>query len=212
MKILITGFDPFYEDVINPSIEAVKKLPDEIKGATIIKRQIPTVYKKSLYLLEDIIEKELPDVVINVGQAGGRSDITIERIGINIDDFRIKDNEQNQIIDEKIVQDGDDAYFTTIPIKAILKKLTDNKIPASISNTAGTFICNHVCYYMAYLSKTKYKHMKTGFIHIPYIPEQVIGKSLPSMNIDDIVQALKLTIQAIIENKNDIKIQAGTIC
>ena len=101
MKILVSGFDPFGGEKVNPAIESVKLLPDEIKGAQIIKLEIPTVARKSLKRLEEVIEAEKPDVVINVGQAGGRPDITVERVGINMDDFRIKDNEGNQPIDEK---------------------------------------------------------------------------------------------------------------
>lgn len=206
MKILISGFDPFGGEKINPAIEAVKLLPDEIKGAKIIKVEIPTVRKKSLEKLEEIIEKEKVDVVLNIGQAGGRSDITIERVGINVDDFRIEDNEKNMPIDEKIKEDGPDAYFVTIPIKAIVKNIQKHNIPASVSNTAGTFVCNHVCYGMAHLAKTKYPNMKTGFIHIPFLPQQVLNKkNMPSMSLEMISKALEYTIEAIIENKEDIK-------
>ena len=145
MKILVSGFDPFGGEKINPAIESVKLLPDEIKGAKIIKVEIPTVARKSLKKLEEVIEIEKPDVVLSIGQAGGRTDISVERVGINMDDFRIKDNEGNQPIDEKIAKDGPDAYLVTIPIKAMVQKMIENKIPASVSNTAGTFVCNHVC-------------------------------------------------------------------
>lgn len=202
MKILVSGFDPFGGEKINPAIESVKLLPDEIKGVKIIKLEIPTVRFKSLKKLEEVIEKEKPDVVLNIGQAGGRSDITVERIGINIDDFRIKDNEGNDPVDEKIVNDGPDAYFVRIPVKAMVKKMKENNIPASISNTAGTFVCNHVCYGMAHLAGTKYPNMKTGFIHIPFLPNQVLDKrNMPSMSLELIVKGLKVAIEAIIENK-----------
>lgn len=210
MKILVSGFDPFGGEKINPAIESVKLLPDEIKGAKIIKLEIPTVIGKSLRKLEEVIEREKPDVVINVGQAGGRQDITVERVGINVDDCRIKDNEGNQPIDEPVVKGGPDAYFVTLPIKAMVKNMTDNKVPASISNTAGTFICNHVTYGMAHLAKTKYPNMKTGFIHIPFLPEQVLDKrNMPSMTLDLIVKGLTHAIEAVVENKEDIKITGG---
>ena len=114
MKILLTGFDKFGKDSVNPSIEAVKRLPDKIDNAIIIKKEIPTVYKKSVDILLRTIEKEKVDVVLNVGQAGGREGISIEKVGININDFRIPDNEGNVIIDEKIIQTGDDAYFVNM--------------------------------------------------------------------------------------------------
>ena len=133
MKILLTGFDKFGKDSVNPSIEAVKKLPDKIEGAIIIKKEIPTVYKKSVDILLRTIEKEKVDVVLNVGQAGGREGISIEKVGININDFRIPDNEGNVIIDEKIIQTGDDAYFVNIPVKAIVKNLNNNGIESNYS-------------------------------------------------------------------------------
>ena len=210
MKILVSGFDPFGGEKINPAIESVKLLPDEIKGAKIIKLEIPTVARKSLKKLEEVIEIEKPDVVINVGQAGGRTDITVERVGINMDDFRIKDNEGNQPIDEKIAKDGPDAYLVTIPIKAMVQKMIENKIPASVSNTAGTFVCNHVCYGMAHLASTKYPNMRTGFVHIPFLPEQVVDKrNMPSMPLELIAKGLEYAIEAIVENKEDIKIEGG---
>jgi len=210
MKILVSGFDPFGGEKINPAIESVKLLPDEIKGAKIIKVEIPTVARKSLKKLEEVIEIEKPDVVLSVGQAGGRTDISVERVGINMDDFRIKDNEGNQPIDEKIAKDGPDAYLVTIPIKAMVQKMIENKIPASVSNTAGTFVCNHVCYGMAHLASTKYPNMRTGFIHIPFLPEQVVDKrNMPSMPLELIAKGLEYAIEAIIENKEDIKVEGG---
>ena len=210
MKILVSGFDPFSGEKINPAIESVKLLPDEIKGAKIIKVEIPTVARKSLKKLEEVIEIEKPDVVLSVGQAGGRTDISVERVGINMDDFRIKDNEGNQPIDEKIAKDGPDAYLVTIPIKAMVQKMIENKIPASVSNTAGTFVCNHVCYGMAHLASTKYPNMRTGFVHIPFLPEQVVDKrNMPSMPLELIAKGLEYAIEAIVENKEDIKIEGG---
>lgn len=210
MKILVSGFDPFGGEKINPAIESVKLLPNEIKGAKIIKVEIPTVARKSLKKLEEVIEIEKPDVVLSVGQAGGRTDISVERVGINMDDFRIKDNEGNQPIDEKIAKDGPDAYLVTIPIKAMVQKMIENKIPASVSNTAGTFVCNHVCYGMAHLASTKYPNMRTGFVHIPFLPEQVVDKrNMPSMPLELIAKGLEYAIEAIVENKEDIKVEGG---
>lgn len=150
MKILVTGFDPFGGEKINPAIESVKKLPDTIAGAEIIKLEIPTVIGKSVDKIKAKIEEVHPDVVLSIGQAGGRPDITVERVGINCDDCRIKDNEGNQPIDEKVAKDGPAAYFSTLPIKAMVKNIQDGGVPASVSNTAGTFICNHVLYGVAH--------------------------------------------------------------
>lgn len=151
-----------------------------------------------------------PDVVLSIGQAGGRPDITVERVGINCDDCRIKDNEGNQPIDEKVAEDGPAAYFSTLPIKAMVKNIQDGGVPASVSNTAGTFICNHVLYGVAHIQATKHNEMRTGFIHIPFLPEQVVDKkNMPSMALDTIVKGLTLAIEAIVNNKDDIKITGG---
>ena len=217
MKILVTGFDPFGGEKINPALETIKRLPDTILGAQIIKLEIPTVVGKSLAKIKEAVEKENPDVVLSIGQAGGRSEITVERVGINIDDCRIPDNEGNQPIDEPVVKGGPAAYFVTVPIKAIVENIKAHNIPASISNTAGTFICNHVCYGVAHLAAQRTaaeKPMKSGFIHIPFQPEQVIGKPAltPSMSLETIVSGITHALEAIVEHGSDIKVSGGKIC
>ena len=210
MKVLITGFDPFGGESINPALEAVKALPDTIAGAEIIKLEIPTVFRKSLEKIEENIIKHSPDIVISIGQAGGRFGVTPERVAINIDDARIEDNEKNQPIDITIFEDGETAYFTNLPIKAMVKEMQDGGIPASVSNTAGTFVCNHVTYGVRHLIETKYQGKRSGFIHIPFLPQQVVDKkNMPSMSLDTIVQALVLAIEAIVETKEDIKVTGG---
>lgn len=211
MKILVTGFDPFGGEKINPAIESVKKLNDEIAGAKIIKLEIPTVCHESLRVIDEAISKYDPDVILSIGQAGGRSDITVERIGINIDDCRIPDNAGNQIIDEPVFEDGPAAYFVNLPIKAMVAKIQKCQIPASVSNTAGTFVCNHVTYGVRHLIETKYPGKKSGFIHIPFLPQQVIDKkNMPSMSLNTIVTGLTAAIEAIVETKEDIKVTGGT--
>ena len=213
MKILVTGFDPFGGEPINPAIESVKKLPDNIAGAEIIKLEIPTVRRKSLEKIEKAIQEHNPDIILSVGQAGGRFDITVERVGINMDDFRIPDNEGNQVIDESVFSDGDNAYFVKLPVKAMVQNIQKNKIPASVSYTAGTFVCNHVLYGVLYLVEKKYKGKKSGFIHIPFLPEQVVDKrNMPSMELNTIVTGLTAAIEAIVENAEDIKETGGTVC
>ena len=210
MKILVTGFDPFGGEKINPAIESVKRLPDKILDAKIIKLEIPTVIGKSVDKIREKIKEVEPDVVLSIGQAGGRPDITVERVGINCDDCRIKDNEGNQPIDEKVVEDGPAAYFATIPIKAMVEQIKEGKIPASVSNTAGTFICNHVLYGVCHIKATEYPNMRTGFIHIPFLPEQVTDKkNMPSMALDTIVKGLELAIEAIITTEEDIVVTGG---
>ncbi|MGG7177298.1 pyroglutamyl-peptidase I [Clostridium paraputrificum] len=213
MKVLITGFDPFGGESINPALEAVKKLPENIVGAQIIKLEIPTVFGKSLEKIEEGILRHKPDIVISVGQAGGRFGVTPERVAINIDDARIKDNEGNQPIDIPVFEDGENAYFTNLPIKAMVKEMHEGGIPGAVSNSAGTFVCNHVMYGVLYLIDKKYPNIKGGFIHVPYTPAQVITKAnMPAMSIDDIAKGLELCIKAAVENNEDIKTVGGTIC
>ena len=201
MKILVTGFDPFGGESVNPAIEAVKRLPDVIGGATIIRQEIPTSCVSSLQLIEALLIQHDPDVVLSVGQAGGRAAITVERVGINIDDFSIKDNDGNHICDEPIFADGPDAYFLNLPVKKMVERIQDRRIPAAVSNTAGTFVCNHVAYGTRYLIETKYPGKRSGFIHIPYLPEQTVNKpGIPSMGLEMIVEGLTAAIEAIAEN------------
>jgi pyroglutamyl-peptidase len=204
MKILVTGFEPFSGEKINPSFEAVKKLPNYIGNAQIIKASIPTIFRKSIEVLDELIVKEKPEIVICVGQAGGRYEITVERVAINIDDANIPDNEGNNPKDKVIFEDGENAYFSNLPIKKMVEEIKNCNIPASISNSAGTFVCNHLMYGLLYLINKKYKNMKGGFIHVPYLPQQVFNKkNVPSMSLDNIVQALVCSIKAILKEYND---------
>ena len=213
MKILITGFDPFGGEPINPALEAVKKLPDMIGNAEIIKLEIPTVFNKSLEKIEEAIKAHKPDVVVSIGQAGGRFGITPERVAINVDDARIQDNEGKQPVDTKVFSDGENAYFTNLPVKAMVAEMVKEGIPASLSNTAGTFVCNHVMYGVLYMIAKRYPHMKGGFIHVPYIPQQVVTKpNMPSMSVEDIAKGLEICLRTISEVEEDIKVAAGTIC
>lgn len=212
MKILVTGFDPFGDDVINPAIEAVKRLPDTIDGAEIIKLEIPTVFYKSADVVKKAIEKEQPDYVLNIGQAGGRYELTPERVAINLDDARIADNEGQQPIDKEIKEDGDAAYFSQLPIKAMVDYMKKENIPASVSNTAGTFVCNHIMYQTLYLAMTEFSNIKAGFMHIPFLPEQVVERpNTPAMALEDIVKGITASLKAIIDfdGKADLETIGG---
>lgn len=213
MKILVTGFDPFGGESINPAFEAIKLIPDNIEGAEVFKVEIPTIFKESCEKLDQSIAEIKPDIVLCVGQAGGRFDITVERVAINIDDARIKDNKGNQPIDEIIYNDGKTAYLSNLPIKAMVKNITDNNIPCSVSNTAGTFVCNHLMYGLMYLIDKKYPDIKGGFVHVPFINEQVMDKrNMPYMSVEHIAKALELGLAAAVKNKEDIKEIGGKIC
>ena len=211
MKILVTGFDPFGGEKVNPALEAVKSLPSVIQGAEIRWVEIPTVFYKSAEVLEAEIDRYQPDVVLCIGQAGGRASLTPERVAINQDDARIPDNQGNQPIDTPIRLDGEAAYFSTLPIKAMVQAIKEVGLPATVSNTAGTFVCNHLMYQALYLADKKFPHMRAGFMHIPYMTEQVINKpNTASMNLADIVKGIEAAIGAIVDYKDkDLKIVGG---
>lgn len=212
MKILVTGFDAFGKEKINPSLETVRRLPEYIAGVKIMKLEIPTIAYKCLQIIEEAVCLHEPDVVLSIGQAGGRAEISVERIGINIDDYSIPDNEGNRFIDEPVVMDGPAAYFVTVPVKAMVQKIREKKIPASVSNSAGTFVCNHVTYGVCHMLATKYPGKRSGFIHIPYLPEQALDKkSQPCMSQEMMVEAVKAAIEAIIETGEDIKAAGGAV-
>ncbi|SUM67024.1 pyrrolidone-carboxylate peptidase [Staphylococcus nepalensis] len=210
MKILVTGFDPFGGDTINPALEAVNLLPYEIQGHTIEKLEIPTVFNKSKVTIENKLKATHFDIVLAIGQAGGRFELTPERIGINIDDARIPDNEGNQPIDEMIQSSGDAAYFSNLPVKRMTEAIKTAGVPARLSNTAGTFVCNHILYQLGFLQATQFPNIKFGFIHVPFIPEQVTDKpEQPSMSIQTIAKGLKAALESIIESDEDIKVALG---
>ncbi len=213
MKILVTAFDPFGGESINPALEAVKLMKDTIEGAEIVKLEIPTVFGKSIEKTANAILIENPDAVLCVGQAGGRFEVTPERVAINVDDARIPDNEGNQPIDKPIYEDGEPAYFATLPVKAMVEAIRKEGVPSSLSNSAGTFVCNHIMYGVLYEIAKMNKEIRAGFVHVPFIPQQVVGRPspAPSMSIADITRALEAAVSAIVKNEKDIVAVGGKI-
>ena len=212
MKILVTGFDPFDGESMNPAIEAVKLLPDTIAGAEIVKLEIPTVFHKSAQVVREKMQEIQPDVVLNIGQAGGRTGLTPERVAINQDDARIEDNDGNQPIDALIQEDGQPAYFSKLPIKAMVEAIHQAGLPASVSNSAGTFVCNHIMYQTLYLVDKEFPQAKAGFMHIPFMTEQVVDKpTMASMSLTDIAKGIEAAITAIVEykDKDDLDVTGG---
>ena len=205
MKILITGFEPFGGESVNPAYEAVKLLPDMAGDIQIVKMEIPTVFGEAGKVVEKGILQHQPDAVICVGQAGRRADIGVERVAINLAEASIPDNAGNQPMDVKVQEDGDTAYFATIPVKAMVKNIKDHGIPASISYTAGTYVCNSVMYDLLYLIDRKYPSIRGGFIHVPYATEQGVGKPVgtATMELSTISKALLYALEAVAgEDKN----------
>ncbi|WP_261642655.1 pyroglutamyl-peptidase I [Erwinia mallotivora] len=209
--VLITAFEPFEGERINPSWEAVSQLHERLVcGAKVIAKQLPCVFGDALTALYGAIDELQPEMVIAVGQAGGRTDITVERIAINVDDARIPDNAGNQPVDEPIVKGGPAAYFSTLPIKAIVEGIREAGIPASVSQTAGTYVCNHVMYgLLHYLAKHKNK-IRGGFIHIPYLPEQAVSHpGVASMPAPTVALALEMALSIALTVEEDVRLTGG---
>ena len=214
MKILITGFDAFGGEKINPASLILDKIGDEVDGHKIEKLLLPTKFVGSADILEKKIAQTRPDIIISLGQAGGRSEITVERVAINIADASIADNDGKMPIDEKIRWDGENAYFSTLPIKAIVENLRKEEIPASVSNSAGTYVCNFIMYNDLYFAD-KYKNISAGFIHVPYLPAQVLDKrNMASMSLENMVKAVEIIIKTSIayKGKEDLAKAEGRIC
>ena len=202
MKVLVTGFDPFGGEPINPALETIKLLPSEIAGMEIHTLEIPTSAYKSLEIVKSAVDEINPDIVLSIGQAGGRPDITVEQVGINLNEFRIADNAGAQPHDEPVFADGPDAYLVKLPVKKMVENNRKQNIPASISYTAGTFVCNHVLYGVAYMLAKRGQGQKNGFIHIPFLPNQVLDKpGKPSMSQQDILKGIIAAIEVLADSE-----------
>ncbi len=207
--ILVTAFDPFGGEDRNPALDAMRALPKTIAGARIATCVVPTEFNRSIRVVTEAIEKTQPAAVLAIGQAGGRAAVTPERVAINLDDARIPDNAGAQPLDQPIVADGPAAYFSTLPVKAMVQAIRDAGVPAELSHTAGTYVCNHLMY--GILHHFRDSHTRGGFVHVPYASEQVVGRTdTPSLPLDSIVTALTAAVEAIVKNDEDIALIAGT--
>lgn len=209
-NVLLTGFDPFGGETVNPSWEAVRTLDGEtVAGHTLRAVQLPTMFGRSLTALRAAMRRWKPVLVVCVGQAGGRPQLSLERVAINVDDARIPDNAGKQPIDRAVVRDGPSAYFSTLPIKAIRAALIDSGLPAEISQTAGTFVCNHVFYGLMHaLAATP--AIRGGFVHIPFLPEQAARHAgAPSLAQAEVVRALRLIVETSLATPTDKRIGGG---
>ena len=193
-KLLITGFEPFGGQNINPSWQSVLALENQIGEFSLYKLEIPTVFKKGVQAVLEKAEQINPDAILCIGQAGGRDSITPEVVAINLMDANIADNEGNKPINEQIDPTGENAYFSNLPIREMVKAINSEGIPAKLSYSAGAFVCNEVMYTL--LHKFKNTDVKVGFIHVPFLPEQTDG-SKPSLEKEHIVKALTLAILSL---------------
>lgn len=209
-KVLLTGFEAFGGDTINPSWRVVSALDGQfIEGHVMLAAQLPCVFAQASQQLRRLLALHKPRLVICVGQAGGRSALSIERIAINVMDARIADNAGQQPIDQPVVIGGPAAYFSTLPIKAMLQAVVHAGVPAEISQTAGTFVCNQVFYALLHdLKKTRrLPGARGGFIHVPFLP----GQGVPHMSLDHMMQGLQAAIGCALVNAEDAAIGAGSL-
>lgn len=211
-RILLTGFDPFGGETVNPSWEAARALHGRrIGGHRVVARQIPTEFAASLRLLKAALRETTPAIVLGVGQAGGRAQLSLERVAINLQDARIPDNTGAQPIDEPVIPGAPAAYFSTLPLKAMLAALHEAGLPAAISHTAGTYVCNHLAYAALHWSAPK-RRVRTGFIHIPWLPLQAASRpGAPSMALDDMVRGLEIALRVAAVTHADLRLCGGTI-
>ena len=210
--VLVTGFTPFGGERTNPSWEIVKSLPDFIAGYRLEKLRVPTEFGKAIAVTAKAIDKLKPLVVVCFGQAGGRTCMGVERVAVNVNDARIADNAGRQVIDEAIRTDGPAAYFCTVPIKAMVAEMIRASVPAEVSNSAGTFVCNHLIYGVLHHIATTKSSTRAGFIHVPYLQSQVLHKpGTASMSLATMITGAKAAIMAAVKNKTDLKLTGGAL-
>jgi pyroglutamyl-peptidase len=207
-RVLMTGFAPFGGEPVNPSWQAVSLLGarrDDIAAV-----ELPCEFAASLPALRRAVEEHRPSLVVCVGQAGGRLDVTPERVAINLIDARIPDNAGARPVDVPVVPDGPAAYFTTLPVKACVAAIRAAGVPASVSHTAGTYVCNQVFYGLMHLLSTL-PGVRGGFVHVPYSPEQVAasGKAAASLGVDRVADALEVLVDTALRTTEDLAVSAG---
>jgi pyroglutamyl-peptidase len=212
-NVLLTGFEPFAGEARNPSYEIARALNGKrIAAHRIVGAVLPTEFARSLPALNKLIVRHRPVLVVAVGQAGGRAGISLERVAINLIDARIPDNAGSQPVDRPVVRGAPAAYFSTLPLKAMLRRLTDAAIPAALSHSAGTFVCNQVFFGLAHRLAARKRPIRSGFVHVPYLPQQVARHdNAPSMELDVMIAALRLCIETALDSADDLHYAAGTL-
>lgn len=210
--ILLTGFEPFDGEAVNPSWLIARALHGEtVAGADVIALRLPTEFRRSLRVLRKALRAHAPTLVVALGQAAGRAELSIERVAINVDDARIPDNAGAQPIDAPVVRGGPAAHFSTLPVKAIAAALRARGIPAAVSQTAGTFVCNHVFYGLQHaLSGTR---VRSGFVHVPCLPEQTAARpGVPSLPLDTMIDGVREALRvAAMHRGPDLRERGGAV-
>jgi pyroglutamyl-peptidase len=210
--VLLTGFEPFAGETENPSRAIARALDRKrIAGHRIVGAALPTEFARSLPMLESLLKQHRPALVLAVGQAGGRSQISLERVAINLIDARIADNADDQPVDVPVVRDAPNAYFSTLPLKAMLLRLHAAGIPAALSHSAGTFVCNQVFFGLVHHLATHKPHARGGFVHVPYLPQQAAHHdNAPSMALPTMIEAIRLCIETALTSDDDVHYAAGS--
>ena len=211
--MLITGFEPFDGETLNPSQEIVRALDGEaIAGHRVVGATLPTEFARSLAVLEELIGRYRPQLVIAVGLAGGREGVSLERVAINLIDARIADNAGAQPVDVAVVENAPNAYFSTLPIKAMLARLREARVAAQISHSAGTFVCNQVFFGLAHLLAVRHPKVRGGFVHVPWLPGQAARHSdAPHLTLDSMLAAVRLCLETALTTPTDVHYSAGTL-
>ena len=212
LRVLVTGFEPFGDSPVNPSEQAARALAGApLPGLDVAAAVLPVTYAGALPALCAAIARHDPDVVLAAGLAGGRPHISVERIAINIDDARIADNDGMRRVDTPVVAGAPAAYFATVPIKAITAAIRTAGVPAEVSQSAGTFLCNHIFYQSCHIAAIERPGLRTGFLHLPWLPKQAIGRpGAPSMTLAAMLDALRAALGALHTNRTDLAIAEGT--
>ena len=208
-RVLMTGFAPFGGESVNPSWQAVSLVG--ARRNDVVAVELLCEFAASLPALRRALEAHRPSLVVCVGQAGGRLDVTPERVAINLIDARIPDNAGAQPVDVPVIPDGPAAYFTTLPVKACTAAIRAAGVPASVSHTAGTYVCNQVFYGLMHLLATEFPGVRGGFVHVPFSPEQVAaaGKQEPSLSVEKIADALEALADTALRVTEDLAVSAG---
>jgi pyroglutamyl-peptidase len=212
MKALVTGFEPFGGDRVNPSFEALARLPRRLGALDLATAALSVTYGGALPALRRAIAAEAPDIVLCAGLAGGRAELSLERVAINIDDARIPDNDGSQPIDRPVVAGGPTAYFATLPIKAAAAALRAAGLPVAVSNSAGTFLCNHVFYGLMHAAVLAGNRFRGGFLHVPYLPSQAaLLPGAPSMALEQIVEGIEIILEVAAARLDDLVVSEGAL-
>ena len=211
-KVLVTGFEPFGGEDINPSWEICRDLPEAIGATRIHVLQVPCEFRAAIEVVAGEIERLEPSVVLSLGQAGGRAAMCVERVAINVDDARIGDNAGNAPVDEPVASGGPAAYFATVPVKAMVAAMREAEVPAIVSNTAGTFVCNHLMYGVLHFLAASGRPARAGFVHVPWLDAQALARpGEPSMALATMVRGTEAAIAAALANAIDLKESGGAL-